>query len=241
MKQLLALGFFLLATLSAEAHFIWLLPPQRVPATVGDQAQMIFSDNLQPDGSVDIAKIKQTRLFVRSGKGEYTTAKIEAGKDFYRVIPEAKTKGLILVGGVCQYGVVTRGKGDPFLLMYYPQTLWPVEILRDELPTWHFKSTGKQALEIVPTESLDLKVLWQGKPAANLEVTLLVAGLDKKVERKTDESGQVKLEEPKAGGYYGVLVKKVESKGGKLNDKAYKEIRHYATFTLIVPGRVSKK
>jgi uncharacterized GH25 family protein len=91
MKQLLALGFFLLATLSAEAHFIWLLPPQRVPAKVGDQAQMIFSDNLEPDGSVDIAKIKQTKLFVRSGKGEFTTAKIEAGKNIVTVRPTASS------------------------------------------------------------------------------------------------------------------------------------------------------
>jgi uncharacterized GH25 family protein len=241
MKQLLALGFVLVASLPAQAHFIWLLPPKQLPAKVGDQAQMIFSDNLEPDGNVDIAKIKQTKLFVRSGKGELTSAKIEAGKNHYQVIPESKSKGAILIGGVCQYGVITKGKSDPFLLMYYPQTFWPVEILRDKLPTWRFESSGKQALEIVPTEKAALKVLWQGKPAANLEVTLFVPGLDKNVERKTDESGLVKLEVPKAGGYYGVLARKVESKEGKLDDKTYKEIRHYATFTLFVPGRVNNK
>lgn len=241
MKRLLTLVFFLLAIPHAQAHFIWLLPPDMVPAKIGDQAKMIFSDYLGRDGSVDIAKIKQTKLFVRSGKGEVTSAIIAEGKDFYHVFPESKSKGWLAVGGVCQYGVITKGKGDPFLIMYYPQTFWPVEILRDGLPPWRFESSGKIALEIIPTEKGDLKVLWQGKPAAALEVTFFVPGIDKKVERKTDESGHVKLEEPKDGGYYGVLAKKVESKEGRLNEESYKEIRHYATLTFLVPFRAERK
>src|SRR5260370_11207217 len=106
---------------SAPAHFIWLVP-QEDKGT----ALMIFSDTLEPDANVAIKKIAHTKLFARSGvKGEALPVKTDDAKDAYRVTVDRDAEGPVIVGGVCRYGVISKGKGDPFLLMYYPKAiLW---------------------------------------------------------------------------------------------------------------------
>ena len=84
-------------------------------------------------------------------------------------------------------------------------------------------------------------IFWQGKPAADVEVALIVPGMEKTIERKTDAKGQVEFPEPKAAGGYGIRARFVEAKEGELDGKKYKEIRHYATFSMHVRDSSVKK
>ena len=64
-------------------------------------------------------KIAATRLHVRDAAGKVAALEWKKGEHAYLVsLPE---KGPALVGGVCQYGVLQRGQGKPFLLAYYPK------------------------------------------------------------------------------------------------------------------------
>lgn len=233
MKRILAVLAFLAAALPAQAHFIWLLPPKDQS---GNQVQMVFSDTLAPDANVPIAKIEKTKLFGRTSKGETVPVKMKEGKDFYEIIAETKGDPLFMVAGTCQYGVISKGKGDPFLLVYHPKTLLLQNFAR-ETKKWLSETNSQLPLEIVPVEAdkPTCRVYWNGKPAAGVEVTLIVPGVEKKIELKTGDDGNVVVmgdRDQKSPGYVGVLAKMVEPKMGKLDDKEYKEIRHYATLTI---------
>jgi uncharacterized GH25 family protein len=237
MKRLIAVLVLTCWAASAHAHFIWLLPSDDRNA---EEVRMVFSDTLAPDDGVPITKIAQTKLFGRAPNGDTFQTKMIQAKDAYRVT--LAQDGLLLVAGTCNYGVIDK-KGESFLLMYHPKTIQKKGFIK-EVPTWLFKGTPSIPLEVVAVDGKKpvYMVLWQGKPATDVEVVLHVPGIDKTIERKTDGNGQFELVEPKTGGIYGVRAKFVERKEGELDGKKYREIRHYATFALYVPQRfVDKK
>src|SRR5262249_54339691 len=118
MKRTFSLLALFLVALPAQAHFIWLLPDEHdQPA-----ARMVFSDELAPDKNVPITKIGRTKLTAVSVDGHAISVKVGEDKHCYQVSIESKD-GNVAIGGVCQYGVIAKGKGDPFLLMYYPKTV----------------------------------------------------------------------------------------------------------------------
>jgi uncharacterized GH25 family protein len=223
-------------TVPARAHFIWLLPQgDRGP---NPAALMIFSDRLQPDADVPVSKIATIKLFARGGlRGEAVQLKIEGAKDAYLVQPALAEDGIVLVGGVCTYGVMSRGQGEPFLLMYYPKTLVKRGAARKV--DWVFAHTEQLPLEIVPlkADKAVFQVLWLGKPVADAEVTLHVPGITEPVAKKADAAGVFGLTEPKAGGVYGIRCKMVQNREGEHDGKKYKQIQHYATFTIDIPER----
>src|SRR5215207_3853016 len=111
---LLLLG---LACAPAGAHFIWI-----VPHGAGDsKAKVVFSENLEPDEAVAVEKIASTKLFVRDGGGKVAALGWKKGEHAYLV--SVPGEGARVVGGACQYGVMSRGKGKPFLLAYYPKLI----------------------------------------------------------------------------------------------------------------------
>jgi hypothetical protein len=136
-------------------------------------------------------------------------------------------------------GGTQRGDEPAFLLNYYAKGFTGVN--RDK-PDEKFvqnilgKPWDKLPLEIVPQmdNGAAAKVFWQGKPAADVEVTLYVPGQDKPSELKTDKDGLFKPEQPKASGVYGIRARYVEKKAGEYDGKKYKEVRHYATMTFPV-------
>src|SRR5262249_39377410 len=67
MKAFVALVALVGLVVPARAHFIWLLPPKD---RQGGQAQMVFSDALEADKNVPIAKIENTKLFARKSDGK---------------------------------------------------------------------------------------------------------------------------------------------------------------------------
>lgn len=239
MRRLLTLCMLLALAVPARAHFIWLVPDADGK---GHSAQLVFSDTLGPDEAVLISKVAQTKLFARAGlKGADVPVTMTPQKHSYRVTVKA-TEGPILIGGICQYGVLARGKSEPFLLMYYPKLLVKAGAT-PERGSWVSEGTERLPLEIVPVVGTkpQLRVLWRGKPAAGVEVSLVVPGHDDAVEAKTDAQGLVAIVAPKADGTYGVRAKHIEKKAGALNGKKYAEVRHYATLTFPIAKRLAPK
>ena len=140
-RCVMSLLLLALATVQAEANFIWIIPGK--PEAEKTTAQVIFSDSLQPDSPDLMAKIANTELFVRTTGDQRLVHGLREG--------EAKVtlagKGPATVGGVCQYGVIQRGKADPFLLASYPKTL--IGSAPSESPhfrkAWRSSRTGKIA------------------------------------------------------------------------------------------------
>lgn len=199
----------------ARAHFIWIVPEKE-----GTNAQVIFSDTLQPDDAKLLEKIAKTEVLVRGADGKTTAVKWTEGKDAYIVKAEKGAQG---VAAVCHYGVTQRGKTDPFLLNYYARCAFPAggesaaDKPWDELP-----------LQIIHQGGPRFQVLWQGKPLADAEVAILGPGAEKAEDAKTDAKGLFELKEVKAG-QYGLRARHLEAKEGELDKKAYKEVRHYST------------
>jgi hypothetical protein len=236
MKPFLACVTLVLSTVPASAHFIWLIAPESRDA---QGPVMVFSDSPTPDENVAVSKIAKTKLFALAGKGDMVQVKTVEDKKAYKISHSGE--GLVMIAGTCTYGVVSKGKSKPFLLIYHPKTVLRKGFVREKA-TWVFSPSSRLPLEFVPLEKKTAyKVYWHGKSAANIEVVLLAPGVAKPVESKTDADGEVAVPEPKSGGVYGMRARFVEAKAGELDGKRYEEVRHYATFTFHVPERFLKK
>ena len=232
MKRFLACLTVLAFALPAQAHFIWLLPHESGQST----ARMVFSDELAPDKNVAVTKIAKTKLTACGLDGAPCKTKSSQYDHWYEAIADGKTDTKVL-GGTCQYGVLAKGKAEPFLLMYYAKTLV------GKNPGFDLKATqtpdfvkGWKALpleiDFVGGKENTFRVLWQGKPLSKAEVVLLVPGLEEAVTKTTDADGAFDLVPAKSPGLYGIRARHIEKKEGELDGKAYKEIKHYSTLTL---------
>jgi hypothetical protein len=213
------------AVTPARAHFIWIVPDKLEEDRT--TVRVIFSESLEPDSPDLLAKIARTELFVCGEDGRTSPLKLGEGKDG-NLIP-LEGKGPWLVAGVCRYGVVKRGEGDPFLLVYYPKT-YVRRSGDDPFPEPKGKDAGRLALEIVPVvkERDTYVLLWQGKPLPGAEVAVLRLGESQAREDRTDARGRLTLHADRAG-VYGVRARHVEASEGEVEGKKYKEVRHYAT------------
>jgi hypothetical protein len=226
------------AAVPVRAHFLWVLPGE------GGGVRIVFSDTPKPDDPDLLKKVAHTEVHVRGAGGQAVTSKVTAGKEALEAA--APGEGMRTVAAVCRYGVLQRGKGEPFLLNYYAKGFVELHLERDEkdLPAAFGQPWDKLPLEIVPVLPKKgkpvLRVLWQGKPLGGAEFVLVVPGVDKSVEGKSDEEGRIRLEEPKGPGVYGIRVRHTEAKEGELDGKAYKEVRYYATLALPVVSGADK-
>jgi hypothetical protein len=218
---------FCVIALPARAHFVWIVPDQ-------SGALVIFSDNLQPDAKVPVTKIAATEVFVIGVGGKTQPLKASLGKDAYRVDAPGKERPAV-IGGVCRYGVVQKGKADPFLLVYCARAL--VGGTLKDSPEEFWQPAQRLPLNVVLIEGKSKAcVLWQGKPLADAEVAVLAPGDAQPAECKTDKDGTVALAGPKVSGVYAIRARHVEAKEGDQDGKKYKEVRYYSTLTFSVRG-----
>src|SRR5262249_12409683 len=191
--------------LPAPAHFVWIVPDQ-------GGALVVFSDNLLPDAKVPVTKIAGTELFVIGDDGKATALKATQEKGAYRVAGPAKGRSAV-IGGVCRYGVVQKGKAEPFLLVYCAKAL--VGGTLQDAPESFGQPTPRLPLEIVLIEGKGkARLLWQGKPLAGAEVAVHPPGEAEPTEGKTDTDGIIALARPKVAGVYALRARHVEAKAG---------------------------
>jgi hypothetical protein len=220
------------AAAPARAHFLWVLPAE------AGGVRVVFSDAPRPDDPDLLKKVAHTEVIVRGAGGQTATSKVTVGKEALEAA--APGEGMRTVAAVCRYGVMQRGKGEPFLLHYYAKGFVEFHPERGPkgIPAAFGQPWDRLPLEVVPVlpekDRPAVRVLWEGKPLADAEFVLLVPGRDKPVEGKSDKDGLIPLEKPAKPGVYGVRVRHTEAKEGELDGKAYKEVRSYATLTLPV-------
>lgn len=222
-RALLALVALAAGAAAAGAHFVFVLPD---PA--GAKAQVVFSDELAPDKDVPIAKIAGTKLFVRGADGRPAALSLEKGEHAYTA--KLPGTGPRIVYGTTDYGVLQKGKEKPYLLRYHPKAIVGA------VPA-DGGAMRERALEIVPAVSagqVSFRVLAKGKPVADAEVNVLLAGGGKK-KLQADAKGQTEALE--ASGRVGAWARHIDKAGGKHDGKAYDEARHYATVVLEVPAK----
>jgi hypothetical protein len=219
----------------ARAHFLWVLPGDAGAAKV----RVVFSDAPRPDDPALLKKVAGAEINWRGpdvdGGWPVGLEKAIVGKDALEAAVPGR--GVREVAVVCHYGVTQHGKSEPFLLHYYAKGFLGLELAAGRPPDLVFRPWEVMDLEIVPLKKDDaVRVLWKGGPLAGAEVVLLVPGADKPVTTKTDEQGLVRLPRRSAGGVFGVRARHVENTAGEFGGKAYKEVRHYATMTVALPG-----
>jgi uncharacterized GH25 family protein len=219
-----ALVLLLAVTVSAQAHFVFILPVEG-----SRKAQVVFSDTLKPDRAELLKKIAHTKFSARVD-GKDVAVKASMGKDTLDMTVPGE--GPAWVVGVCDYGVSTRGK-EPILLTYYCKAIVGMNApQKADFFEQTFPSLKLDVVGVAPEkDGLKVKVLWEGKPLANAEVVLYVPGKDKPVEKKTDTEGVVKLEDPAKKGVYGIRAAHTVKKSGKLGDQEYAIQRSYYTLT----------
>jgi len=207
---------FLLLTMSlAQGHFAFIVPEGK-----GETARVIFSDDLSPDTNVNIEKIANTKLTLRDSGGKESALEWKKGEGFYAVnVPGTGTR---VVYGITDYGVLQKGEGKPFKLTYCPKAIIGTATAKEA-------TVGeKLELEIIATGApgkTKFQVLYAGKPAPELEVSVLIPDAAKKAV-KTDKEGFTP--EIDARGRVGVVAKRIETKTGEHAGKKFDEVRTYA-------------
>jgi hypothetical protein len=224
-----SLILLLLAASVGRAHFLWVVPDKGAAT-----AQILFSDDLTPDRPELLARLAHTQWYARDNSGKTTPVKWAATKDGYSLA--APAKGPTLLGGTCSYGVVKRGKDDPFLLHYHAMALVgaspenrPSEIVYapwDVLP-----------MQILPARGTarGFVVLFQGQPLADAEVVVQPTGQEKAETLQTNARGVFELAEQPQG-RWALRARHIEKKAGTQDGKDYKEIRHYVTRVVNMPS-----
>jgi uncharacterized GH25 family protein len=83
MKQWISSLFLMvLAAVPASAHFIWIVPDKAAEGKT--TAQVVFSEDLQPDKPDYLTKIAGMELFVRDAAGKTAPVKWTRGENSYR-------------------------------------------------------------------------------------------------------------------------------------------------------------
>jgi uncharacterized GH25 family protein len=220
--SVLALG--LVMGVVAQAHHVYVVPDTK------KSAKVIFSDSLEPDAGVPIAKIKSTKLFYFDGSSDEGKPLIlKEEKDHYTV--QVPGKGSRVVYGSTEYGVLKKGDAKPFRLIYYPKAIFG--LINQETQ----KVGEALPFEIVPVDAKDkirFQVIVKGKPLADAEISVAVPNSDKREKLTTDKEGFTKAFDAK--GTYGLWARHSENVTGEAGGMKYEEIRSYATLVVEFDG-----
>ncbi|MCS6866030.1 MAG: DUF4198 domain-containing protein [Gemmataceae bacterium] len=205
----------LLTVAVAHAHFPFIVPDEK-----GESAKVVFSDTLDPDENVNIEKIANTKLTLRTvATGQDTPLDWKKGPSFYAV--NLPGSGDRIIFGMTDYGVLQKGDAPPFKLVYFPKAV---------IGKANAQPIGdKQPLEVVAeggSGKVRFRVLALGQPVPEAETTVLLPTGEKKAV-KTDKDGYTPPFE--GAGRYAVYTKLIEAKKGEHAGKKYDEIRNYAT------------
>jgi uncharacterized GH25 family protein len=227
-RILCATALLTAATLTADAHFVFVVPDAKDPA----KAVVVFSDDLDVDDAVTTEKISKIKLKVQDAGGKLADATFVTEKHCLKVaVPGTGSR---VVFGSVNYGVMQKGDDKPYLLAYHPKAVVGA------IPAGGGKVDSLPA-QLIPVAAGG-KVKFQlvgagGKPVADAEATVILPdSADKKKEKaKTDKDGFTK--EFAGAGRYGVWVKHTDATPGEVDGKKYTEARHYATLVVDVPAK----
>jgi uncharacterized GH25 family protein len=223
--MLLGVVCALAAAGAASAHFVFVVPDAN-----GARATVVFSEDLQPDEGVTIARVAALKLTARdAATGKETPVELRAGE--HALTGNLPGAGARVVYGSVTFGVTQRGKTPPYLLVYHPKALvGPV-------PAGRAVVGAKLPAELIPLADggkVRFQLLAAGKPVAAAQVTVIKPD-GSRVKVPTGVDGRT---EPIEGsGRWAAWVRYTEPKAGERDGKKYEEVRHYATLVADVGGR----
>jgi uncharacterized GH25 family protein len=218
----------LLAT-AAQAHFVWVFTAADSTGKV--VPHISFGEGTGPSEADLLDNVKQTKAWIQKPgqKPQALTLAKQTSGDEGSWVADVDAKGAVIFA-TCDYGVIERG-GKALLLQYYAKKL---DATPEQLKT--LGRTEELPLDVVPTlegDECKLTILWQGKPAANSEVTIEKKG-GKAEKVAADAEGRVSFKTSGAG-EYAIRARHIEAdQTGECDGKAYISASHYSTLTLVV-------
>lgn len=217
----------------ATAHYLWVT----IDAKSGDHG----TTNIYFEGGPS------------AGDGQYLDPFVERGTTWIRTLGQSKPTELKVadtkkadkrwlsgaltapgprsIDSYCKWGVYRYGDTD-VLLHYYARNL----DIEDHDDLHELGRAEQMKLDIVPHDegsSLQLKVLWDGKPVTKRPVSVRGPG-GFKANLTTDSSGYVQFE-PKAKGRYTFHTNVEEKQSGTQDGKTYQLVRHHGTLIMNLP------
>lgn len=234
-RHLLILSTILLCLLagSSQAHYPWMM----VNKTKGKPTTATFYFEEAPragDGHYLDPFLKRGTVWIRTSadaeptKFELKETKSPGKRWMEAKLPDYKALALDLN---CKWGVYRYGKTD-VLLHYYARSL---DVKNSEEMAALAKAPHLK-LNVIPKvgkDSVEIQVLWQGKPAKNAPI--FVRGAQNlKANLRTDANGKASFK-PKANGIVWFRAYVVEpNEKGTFEGKAYTEKRHHCSMTMSV-------
>ena len=208
----LALGLLLTLAISAQAHFLWIIP------TGPNQVKVIFSDSLKMDDASLLEKVTQAKLFGHDKSGKHHDLKFTK-TDEGLVFEHPKDVGLVC--GSCDYGIFQRPGNPPSRLKYYMTSVRG----EGEAPCWDC-----MPLQVKQEKPGQFVVQYEAKPLADAQAALMGPEGFKRQMKKTDASGQVVFDLASApAGVYGLCVGNTVKEAGEVGGKKYEQTMIYST------------
>lgn len=232
----LAVGVAMALSPTAQAHFLWV-----VTETVNEAptVKVYFGEEAIPDDPDLLDRVAKAEAWLVGGRrGEPRPLTLTVSREASALVaelPEGTADSPVILRHT--FGVMSRG-GQSFRLNYYAKSA------TSPLPgTWNaIGDKERLPLEIVPQadgSAVVFKVLWQGTPVPNAEVTIDGPGLNESVKGETNDQGLYRRELPQTG-LYSIRARMVDETAGELDGKSYASSRHYSTLTLpYAPPRTS--
>ena len=230
--------FLLVQTVSA--HFLWLTVDSKT-GKLGT-TNLYFEEGPGPgDGQYLDPFVKRGTTWIRTIKAnkpqslKMTEVKKPGKRWLSAELPAARPRSVDSYG---KWGVYRYGKGDEkidVLLHYHARNL-DVRTA-DQLETLN---RAKQLnLDLVPRlvdDSLEVKVLWKGKPATGRP--LIVRGpVGLRQNLTTGEDGVARFKLADRRGRYTLRTNVEEDRSGTDDGKKYDKVRHHCTLTITLPLR----
>lgn len=216
-RILFALAAATLTAASATAHFVYV-----VPTADGKAARVVFSDSLDPDDAVPLAKLAGLTLTAVAADGKTTAVPTKPGEASLNATFTAPPR---FVHGSLVYGLASRGP-KPALLVYHPKAVFgkadPAALTAG--PTAELEAVP----EWTPT-GLRVRLLAKGKPVAGAEGSMLRPDGEKEPVT-TDAEGYTKAFT--ATGRYAVWLRQTSPATGEHGGKKYEEVKRYATLVV---------
>lgn len=202
---------------TAEAHFVFLLPP-----TEGRTVTAIFADTPKKDEKVEIGKIEFKAVQVLSASGKTTSATVTAEAGGWRVtVPDDTAE----VRATVEYGVVNRGEGHVIRLRHHARLF--LGDAPDEKPAAAFDVAVARG-----PSGTAFRVTFDGKPVAGADVTVHEPGTDLLKVLKTDPDGVTPaFTKP---GRYSARAMYADKTPGEFEGRKYAVTHSYATATVVL-------
>ena len=197
---------------SVEAHFIWV-------TSEGGKARIVFGEGLEPDQAEFLDGIAGLKVLVPSPTAAtFEVLRREDGGQGWFEFANPNDGPVALR---CDYGVFTRGEAS--MRLDYAAKYQNLKDRGEPVGGLELDLTA----ELV-NDQVKLTVYLQGKPAADIEVTM--EGEKETLTRRTDAAGN--LMSPRSEARLLLRAKTAAAVPGEVGGKKYSEHRYYCTLVL---------